>query len=96
MATLPPEKRPQSGLRRLGFQLVAGLRRLLGNLFGFLMRDQIGDLSSETQRLSSASVESANYVGRELRAMDERLTRIEQELAAVRELIERDREPQAS
>ena len=93
MATLPPEKQPRSGLRRLGFQVAAHLRRLLGNLFGFFVRDRIGDLSRDTQRLTSASVESANYVGRELRAMDERLTRIERELSELRELLERDREP---
>jgi hypothetical protein len=93
MATLSPEKQDVSGLRRLGSLLAAQLRRLLGNLVGLVMGDRIGDLSRDTQRLTSASVESANYVGRELRAMDERLTRIERELSELRELMERDREP---
>ena len=46
------------------------------------------ELSEQTHRLGSASVESVTYVGKELRAMDERLSRIEAELESLRGLLE--------
>jgi hypothetical protein len=66
------------------------MRRVAGSLFQIIFHDQIGDLRRQTQRLGSASVESATYLGSEVRALDERLAKIERELAALRELIERE------
>lgn len=89
MDTISPEKRAILALKRMLTILVARVRRVLGSLFQIVLNDQLGDLSRQTKRLGSASVESVTYVGGELRAMDERLSRIEQELAALRELLER-------
>jgi hypothetical protein len=70
------------------------LRRLLGNLLQFAQRSQIEELGKETRRLGSATVESATHVGGELRAIEERLSRIEEELAELRRLLEQ-RQPDA-
>jgi hypothetical protein len=69
--------------------ILARLRRVAGSMFQIVFHDQIGDLQRQTQRLGSASVESATYLGSEVRALDERLSAIERELAALRELLER-------
>lgn len=74
--------------KRLLAVLGARIRRVLGSGFQIVMHDQLGDLSRQTRRLGSASVESVSYMGRELRALDERLTRIEEDLSALRELLE--------
>ncbi len=64
------------------------LRRVLGLLYSILLRDSITRLRVETEQLGSAAVESTAYVGAELRRVEERLERLEDELAAVRELLE--------
>jgi hypothetical protein len=74
-------------LKRLLAVLVSRMRRAFGGLLQVALHDQLGDLSRQTQRLSSASVESVTYLGSELRALDERLARIEEELAALRKAI---------
>ena len=61
----------------------------LGSCLQVVFRDQLGDISRQTQRLGSASVESVTYLGSEVRALDQRLAAIERELAALRELLER-------
>lgn len=65
------------------------LRRVLGLGYSLLLRDSITRLRVETEQLGSAAVESTAYVGAELRRVEERLERLEDELAAVRELIEK-------
>ncbi|MFL5906853.1 MAG: hypothetical protein ACJ75Z_04555 [Solirubrobacterales bacterium] len=89
MDTIPIEKRIALAAKRLTSILVSRLRLMFGKLLQLVLHDQLGDLSRQTQRLGSASVESVNYVGGELSAIDERLTKIEKELAALRELIDR-------
>jgi hypothetical protein len=64
------------------------LRRLIGNLIKFAQRNQLEELGDQTRRLGSATVESVTFVSGELRAMEERLSRIEEELAALRRLLE--------
>jgi hypothetical protein len=88
METVTPAKRVLLAIRRIVSIAVSRIRRLTGSLFGLVLNDQLGDLSRQTQRLGSASVESVTYVGTELRALDERLKAIEHELAALRGLIE--------
>jgi hypothetical protein len=61
-----------------------------GSLFQIVFHDQIGDLRRQTQRLGSASVESATYLGSEVRSLEQRLAAIERDLAALRELLERE------
>ena len=54
-----------------------------------VVHDQLADIRNQTERLGSASVESITYVGGELNRLDERLTRIEEQLAALREIVDR-------
>lgn len=51
-------------------------------LLQIAQRNQLRELTDQTRRLSSASVESVTHLGGELKAIDERLRRIEDELAA--------------
>lgn len=67
------------------------LRRALGLAYSILLRDSLTRLRLETEQLGSAAVESASYVGAELRSIDERVARLEEELAAIRELLEQRR-----
>jgi len=62
---------------------------MLGSVFQLVFRDQLGDISRQTERLGSASVESVTYLGSEVRSLDDRLAAIEEELAALRALLER-------
>jgi hypothetical protein len=89
MEATTPVRRAVLAVRRLLAILVSRLRRAFGGLAHLVLHDQLGDLSRQTQRLGSASVESLNYLGGELEALDERLSAIEQELAAIRALLER-------
>ena len=88
---LEPVKRPQGVVAAVRASIEAAIfwaRRLLGLGFSIVQRDSISRLRVETEQLGSAAVESASYVGAELRAIDERLTRLEEELGAVRRLLE--------
>jgi hypothetical protein len=85
--SITPARRVSLALKRLGAIFVSRARRAFGSLLALVLHDQLGDLSRQTQRLSSASVESVAYVGNELRALDARLSRIERELAALRKAI---------
>jgi hypothetical protein len=88
---MEPTERPKGVLItvRTGIEAVAfWLRRVLGLVYSVLQRDSLTSLRIETEQLGSAAVESASYVGTELRAIDERLTRLEEELGTVRRLLE--------
>lgn len=84
-----PVRRASLALKRLLSILISRMRRTFGGLLQLTLHDQLGDLSRKTDRLGSASVESVTYLGNELRALDERLSRIEGELASLRELLDR-------
>jgi hypothetical protein len=75
-------------VKRFFSRLIAKVRRLAGTFLQFAQRDQILELSDQTRRLGAASVESTTYVSGELRALNDRLSRIEEELAELRRLIE--------
>ncbi|MDX6617503.1 MAG: hypothetical protein QOD60_2594 [Solirubrobacterales bacterium] len=64
------------------------MRRALGLAYSAVQRDSLSTLRVETEQLGSAAVESTAYVGAELRAIDDRLTRLEDELVALRRLLE--------
>jgi hypothetical protein len=81
-------KRPLTAIRNAFEATYFWLRRVLGLAYSVLMRDTLTSLRQETEHLSSAAVESAAYVGAELRAIDQRLAKLEEELAALRELLE--------
>jgi hypothetical protein len=83
-----PAQRATLNLRRLLSILLARIRRVLGMLLQLAERDQLRVLTHETRRLSSASVESVTFLGGELKTLEERLTRLEEELAAIRKLLE--------
>ena len=72
---------------RLLAAILPRLRRIVSALLQAIQGDQIAEIGEQTRRLGAASVESSTYVNGELRALDERLRRIEQELAAVRESL---------
>ena len=84
-----PAQRAVPAVRRLLATFVSRLRRAFVGVLTLLVHGQLRDLSRQTQRLGAASVESITYVGGELQALDERLSRIEEELAAVRAALER-------
>lgn len=84
-----PARRAVLALKRLFAILTSRLRRGFGSLVTLVLHDQMGDLSRQTQRLGSATVESVTYVGGELKALEERLSAIEEELAAIRALLDR-------
>jgi hypothetical protein len=89
MDTPSPDKRAVPALQRALAKLLGGVRRVLGGIFQLVFRDQLGNISRQTERLGSASVESVTYLGSEVRSLDQRLEAIEKELAALRALLER-------
>jgi hypothetical protein len=88
MEATTPVRRAVMAVRRLLASFVSRLRRAFGGLLTLILHGQLRDLNRQTQRLGAASVESITYVGGELRALDERLSRIEEELAAIRAALE--------
>ena len=89
MEATTPARRAVLALKRLLAIFTSRLRRAFGSFVTLVLHDQIGDLSRQTQRLGSATVESVTYVGGELKALEERLSAIEEELARIREMLER-------
>jgi hypothetical protein len=83
-----PDQSAGTAPRRSLSALLRKLRRLLGNLLQFAQRNQIEELGKETRRLGAATVETATHTGGELRALEQRLSRIEEELASLRRLLE--------
>ena len=84
----PPDSRPTLALRRVVVAILGTLRRVLASVFQVVFKDRLRDISEKTDRLGSASVESVTYLGGEVRALDQRLDRIERELARLREVLE--------
>jgi hypothetical protein len=80
----------KSTLKRLLVLVLRPFRKLAGRLLQLVERDEMHELRDETARLSSASVEAVTYLGGEVRRLDERLARLEEELAAIRGLLERE------
>jgi DNA-binding LacI/PurR family transcriptional regulator len=86
---MTPSNRISVAIKRTVAIVVTLARRAFGALMHLVVHDQLADIRNQTERLGSASVESITYVGGELNRLDERLTRIETELAALREALER-------
>jgi hypothetical protein len=83
-----------SQVKKALLAVVTRLRRLIGVLAqSIVQRDQLFELKEETRRLGAASVESATYTTDELRALEQRLGRIEAELAELRSLLEGQQGP---
>jgi hypothetical protein len=79
---------PLSALRTTLEGAYYWLRRVLGLVYSVLLRDTLTRLRVDVEQLGEAAVESTSYVGTELRRVEERLERLEDELAALRELLE--------
>jgi hypothetical protein len=84
-----PYKRAVLALKRAVAAVLNLLRRIAGGIFQVIFRDQLGNISRQTERLGSASVESVTYLGGEVRSLDQRLAAIERELAELRAILER-------
>jgi hypothetical protein len=92
---MTPSNRITVAIKHAVAIVVALARRAFGTVMHLAVHDQLADIRNQTERLSSASVESITYVGGELNRLDERLTRIEAELAALREALDRGSTPPA-
>jgi hypothetical protein len=75
--------------------VLGAVRRLFASVFQVVFNDRLREISQKTDRLGSASVESVTYLGGEVRALDQRLAKIEEELRALRELLESREAPAA-
>jgi len=88
--TSDDDKRAASSvLGRAIVTVLSWVRRVLGSIYQVLFRDRLRDIDEQTERLGSASVEAVTHLGSEVRALEVRLTAIERELVALRELLER-------
>jgi hypothetical protein len=83
------DKGAVSALQRAIVSVLVAIRRLLGTINQVVFVDRLRHIDRQTERLGSASVEVVTHLGSEVRALDARLDRIERELVALRELIER-------
>lgn len=83
-----PSRRIGLWFKRLVSYFISRMRRVVGIFLQLTLHDQLGEVDQQTQRLASASVESIAYLGSELRALDERLAKIESDLAALRGLLD--------
>jgi len=86
---MTPSERISVTIKRTLAIVATLFRRGFGALMHLVVHDQLADIRNQTERLGSASVESITYVGGELNRLDERLTHIETELAALRDAIDR-------
>jgi hypothetical protein len=86
--TSSPQNRVTLALRRGVVAILGAVRRVLATIFQNVFRDRLRDIDEQTERLGAASVESVTYLGGEVRALDQRLAKIERELVALRELLE--------
>lgn len=89
-------RRPLQATWTAALSVLMRLRRLVATFIQFAQRDQFRDLREQTQRLGSASVEAATYVQADLQAVEERLARLERELASLRSLLEGGQTSQGS
>jgi len=86
--TSSSQNRLSLALRRAVVAILGAVRRVLASIFQIVFKDRLRDIDEKTDRLGSASVESVTYLGSEVRGLDQRLARIEGELAALRGLLE--------
>lgn len=91
METPPSNNGLTRTLGRVVAAVLGAVRRVLASAFQVVFSDRLRDISEKTDRLGSASVESVTYLGGEVRALDQRLAKIERDLAVLRKLLE-DRE----
>ena len=76
-----PGERADFVVRRFLRRVLSRVRRAFGIAAQMLQRDELGELRHETRALGSASAESVSHVGAELREINERLSRLERDVA---------------
>jgi predicted nuclease with TOPRIM domain len=79
-----------SALNRALHHLLFRIKQLLGIAAQAAQRDQLRELTDEARVLGSASAESINHVGAELREINERLAKLEGEIARIANRLEGD------
>src|SRR5882724_10737545 len=85
---------PSTPLRALVFlkraisHLLFRVKHMLGMLAQSVQRDELRELTNEARVLGSASAESINHVGAELREINERLAKLEHDIERIGHLLE--------
>jgi len=79
-----------SALNRALHHLLFRFKQLLGTAAQAAQRDQLRDLTEEARVLGSASAESINHVGAELREINKRLAKLEREIERIGNRLEED------
>ena len=80
--------RALSALNRLLGHFLFRVKQMLGLLAQSVQRDQLRELTDEARTLGSASAESINHVGAELREINERLAKLELEIERIASRLE--------
>lgn len=80
--------RALSALNRVLQQILGRFKRLLGLAAQTVQRDQLRELTDEARVLGSASAESINHVGAELREINARLGKLEREIERIGNRLE--------
>lgn len=79
-----------SGLNRALRHLRFRAKQALGIFAQRIQRDQLRELTDEARTLGSASAESINHVGAELRDINERLAKLERDVQRIADRLEGD------
>ena len=79
-----------SALNRMLQHLLFRTKQMLGIWVQAAQRDQLRELTDETRTLGSASAESINHVGAELREINARLAKLETEIERIGGRLDRE------
>jgi hypothetical protein len=77
-----------SAINRALHHLLFRLKQMLGMAAQAAQRDQLRELTDETRVLGSASAESINHVGAELREINGRISKLEREIERIANRLE--------
>jgi hypothetical protein len=88
MDSTPLLMRVVSFIKRAVVHLLFRLKRFLAQLAQSLQRDELRELTNEARVLGSASAESIDHVGAELREVNERLSKLERDVERIGRLLE--------
>jgi hypothetical protein len=69
-------------------QALFRIKHMLGVLAQSVQRDELRELTNEARVLGSASAESINHVGAELRELNQRLAKLERDVERIGDLLE--------
>ena len=88
MEPAPLPIRAVSFLKQAIGHVLFRIKRALGLLAKSVKRDELRELTNEARVLGSASAESINHVGAELRELNERLSRLERDVERIARVLE--------